>query len=204
MEQRVQPAEDSIPNVLVVTMERPVISDELDSPRAAAFATWCAVHLELLLLVFSSGPRQAFLQDLFQRLRMLPADGGLTAARELKAEIDEAPEASCDDSNSPTYYAMRALSVASYAADAWNASDPAECARWASEECLELIRDLEIGSGDRTESVASLEADAQRDVLARLEVSELGTLPRGEEDALLAARLAELAATYARARGWNP
>jgi hypothetical protein len=159
--------------------------------------------MEELLLVFSSSQRHAALRSWLEQLRTLTVTRDSTEALRLKSEIDEAPEASCDDSNSPTYYAMRALSVASYAADSWNAPDPVECARWASEECLELIRDLEVGIGDRTLSITTLEADAQQRVLARLEVSGRQLLSDDEQDVRLAGRLAELAGEYARSRGWR-
>src|SRR5262245_47169332 len=120
--------EDSLPHVLAVRMERPIISELSDHRGLPTFATWCALHLEQLLLVFAETERRPELELWLERLRGLAATEDSAVARKLRSEIEGSPEASCDDSNSPTYYAMRALSVAAYAAGSWIAPDPTESA----------------------------------------------------------------------------
>lgn len=182
----------------------PRVSKSLDRAQAVAFATWCALHLEKLMLVFSDPARQDILRGWLRSLRVLSARGDGQAALRLRAEIDGSTEANCDDSNSPAFYAMRALSVASYAADAWNAEDPAQCARWASEECLDLIRDLQLGA-DSALPLVALEADAQRRLLARLAtVPQLGVGDSEIWDMTLVDPLEDLAEEYVERRGWRP
>ncbi len=121
----------------------------------------------------------------------------------MKSEIDRAPDAACDDSDSAAFYAMRILSVGSYAAEAWSASDPITCARWASDECLGFVRDLEWGAERHSHSLVALEAAEQRRVLARVRRGDEAVLDASRRDGQLDAAPLTLAEDYLRRRGWT-
>jgi hypothetical protein len=119
--------------------------------------------------------------------------------------VEAAPEAEADDSDAADYYAMRALSVISYAAEAWFASDPLKFAQWSADEAVDLMRDIAFTLGESAPPLEELEVEAQRELLAELERAAPGGIPavlRRAREAPIAASSRSVAIDYARSRGW--
>ena len=170
----------------------------------AAFAAGCALHVSALLSGFARPERRDELERRLRQLQDLAASPDARAARRLKEDVEAAPEAEADDSNAPDYYAMRALSVIAYAAEAWFDDDPLKFAQWSADEAVDLMRDIAFTLGKSAPPLEELEVEAQRQLLAELEASPediLAVLSRAREAPIVASS-GSAALDYARARGW--
>lgn len=187
-----------------VDLERDFASS--DRARLAAFAAGCALHASALLLGFARPQRRDELERWLGELQDLAASPDAVAARRLKEAVEAAPEAEADDSNAPDYYAMRALSVVAYAAEAWFDNDPLKFAQWSADEAVDLMRDIAFTLGESAPPLEELEVEAQRELLAELERTPLegirAVLSRTSEASIVGwSRSAAI--DYARLRGWT-
>ncbi|MTD15252.1 hypothetical protein GIS00_15020 [Nakamurella sp. YIM 132087] len=184
----------------------------LDRPRLAAYALACATHLQPLVRGWASPATAAAVDDWLQRLwaGLGAGDGAgvgavdAAAAEQVDAEVNEADEADADDSNSPAYYAMRAISAISYAATAQYGEDAVEAAGWASDEAVDLLADLDVTLAS-TPPLAEVEAAAQAEAYALVSADPFD--PAQVRAAAEAARIRDVLTAavpaYAAARGWN-
>jgi hypothetical protein len=136
-----------------------------------------------LAVVLGTGQDGPALQDTAAMLRWLSqlqdlaASPDPRAARRLKEAVEGAPEAEADDSNAPDYYAMRALSVVAYAAEAWFDDDPVKFAQWSADEAVDLMRDIAFTLGKSAPPLEALEVEAQRQLLGELERASPEDMP---------------------------
>ncbi len=178
----------------------------LDREKLIVFATACALHVSGLLLEFARVDRRDQLNGWLGQLQDLAASPATTTAQRLKAAVEAAPEATEDDSNSPNYLVMRALSTIAYAAEVWIAEDPVKYARWSAEEAEALMLMLQEDLPSSAPLLGDLEIEAQSHLLA-----DLAHVPRDgirallarEEGAPISALARSAAATYAKTEGWT-
>jgi hypothetical protein len=171
----------------------------------AAFAAGCALHVSALLTGFARPERRDELEHWLRQLQDLAASPDPRAARRLKEDVEGAPEADADDSSAPDYYAMRALSVIAYAAEAWFDNDPVKFAQWSADEAVDLMRDIAFTLGESAPPLEELEVEAQRELLAELEGSspeDIPTVLSRSKEAPVVASSGSAAMDYARVRGW--
>jgi hypothetical protein len=210
VEPRFGPSEDELPNVLVesVSMGIDLRRDFafIDRTGLAAFAAGCALHVSALLSEFARPERRDELERWVRQLQDLAASPDPLAARRLKEAVEAAPEAEADDSNAADYYAMRALSVVAYAAEAWFASDPLQFAQWSADEAVDLMRDIAFTLAESAPPLEELEIQAQRELLGQLELASPQEIPaalsRSKEQPIVASSRSA-AIDYARLRGWT-
>jgi hypothetical protein len=176
-----------------------------DRARLAAFAAGCALHVSALLFGFARLERHDELEGWLRELLDLAVSSDPLAARGLKEAVEGAAEAEADDSNAADYYAMRALSIVAYAAEAWLDNDPLKFAQWSADEAVDLMRDIAFTLGESASPLEELEVEAQRELLAELERAPLqgmaAVVSRARE-APIVATSGSAAIDYVRLRGW--
>lgn len=175
----------------------------------ASFAAACATRMTPVFEYFAlDGPdrHRAWVAELWTVARS--PDAG--RARELRRQVDTAPEASVvADPNVPGYYAMRSLGALFYAAGVLLDDDkPASayaCAAEASALLAEFDFLLQVPPGSPG-SLESLEDRAEHEWLDRhadsLDVID-GDLATEAATSAVIERLAEAAPAVARVRGWD-
>lgn len=177
----------------------------LDRAGLAGFAAGCALHVSALLIGFASPERRDELERWLQQLQDLAASPDPLAARRLKEAVEAAPEAEADDSNAADYYAMRALSVVAYAAEAWFDDDPVKFAQWSADEAADLMRTIAFSLEESAPPLEELEVEAQRELLGELERTTPENIPAvlsHAREAPIVAASRSAAIDYARVRGW--
>jgi hypothetical protein len=177
----------------------------LDRTGLATFAAGCALHVSALLSGFARPERRDDLEHWLRQLQDLAASPDPSAARRLQEDVEGAPEAEADDSNASDYYAMRALSVVAYAAEAWFGDDPQKFAQWSADEAVDLMRNIAFTLGKAAPPLEELEVEAQRDLLAELEgvsPEDIPTVLGRAREAPVVAASGSAAMDYARLRGW--
>lgn len=180
-------------------------SSSLSRVKLAAFAAGCALHVSALLLGFAHSKRREELECWLNELVDLMASRDPLAARQLKEDVEAAPEAEADDSNTAEYYVMRALSVVAYAAETWFANDPMKLAQWSADEVADLMQDIAFTLGGSAPPLQELEVEAQKELLSGLENAAMDDVPalvKLATEAPVVASSRSAAIDYAKVRGW--
>jgi hypothetical protein len=185
------------------------------------FAAGCAERVAPVFRAFcqpdSRGVLEAGLRAVWAAAQ---GDGGQRDVEQAAAAVAALPEADEDDSNLPTYQAMKALSVLAYALETATDGGPEEAAEWASGAALDIRAEMDFilrhGADEAVVidpanpppagELESAEVSAQRESLRPIAAEDrpnqslVASIRRLSED--MAAQLERVLPEFARRRGW--
>lgn len=166
------------------------------------FAVACAGRLApvyRLLSARSDAVYETWIKTLLDEAR----DPTLETVAEVLRDINAAPEAREDDSHRPSYYAMRVLGVAAYAAQTIQEDSSFKPASWCCQASLSLLSDFDYERPEASVHLARAELVAQ---LESIDALKTGTYEPTIEHLLECDVAAAFEAEFARiaaGEGWE-